>query len=72
MNNSEEIKISDEIRKENKDLIELILASESMNDVEKQHWINLLPAMEEAQKKDLSKTLEEERSTMEKLKEKFK
>ena len=43
------------------ELIQLILASESMNDEERQYWINILPVMTDEQRGNLLGILKSER-----------
>ena len=45
-------------------LIELIQASESMNDEERQYWINILPVMTAEQLKSLQDILDNERTQL--------
>ncbi len=45
-------------------LIELIKASESMNDEERQYWINILPIMTEDQVKSLEEILTSEKAQL--------
>ena len=45
-------------------LLELIKGSESMNDEERQYWINILPIMTPDQVKNLSDILENERKQL--------
>ncbi len=45
-------------------LLDLIKASESMNDEERQYWINILPIMTPDQVKNLSDILENERKQL--------
>ena len=59
--------IPDETKKKFPDLIKLILASESMNDEERQYWVNILPVMTPDQISSLRDILETERSNWLKL-----
>ena len=47
--------IPDETKKKFPDLIKLILASESMNDEERQYWVNILRDILQTEKKRLAK-----------------
>ena len=53
--------IPEELLKKFPDLIELIKASESMNNEERQYWINILPIMTPEQIQNLREILENER-----------
>ena len=53
--------IPDEVKAKYGDLIELILASESMNDEERQYWINILPIMTPEQVQNLRDILQNEK-----------
>jgi Icc-related predicted phosphoesterase len=53
-----------ELRAKYPELIELILRSESMNDEERQYWINILPVMTQDQIANLRKILENERDQL--------
>jgi hypothetical protein len=53
------------------DMVELILASESMNEEEKQYWITILPVMTEEQMKNLRDILEGERAQLQAIDEKY-
>jgi len=55
------VKIPADLRKEHKELIQLILDSESMNDEERQYWVNILPVMTPAQVQNLQDILENEK-----------
>jgi hypothetical protein len=58
------IVVPDELRQKFPDLIELILASESMNDEERQYWINILPIMTPEQVENLRGILVNEREQL--------
>ena len=58
------LQISEETQKKFKDLIELIKKSESMNDEERQYWINILPIMTPEQIQNLREILENERKQL--------
>ncbi|OGJ55930.1 hypothetical protein A3D88_00845 [Candidatus Peribacteria bacterium RIFCSPHIGHO2_02_FULL_52_16] len=63
--------ISDEIRAQFPDLIELILKSESMNDEERQYWINILPIMTPEQVQDLKNILNNEKKQLQAIDQKY-
>jgi len=52
-------------------LVELILSSESMNDEERQYWINILPIMTEEQVKNLYGILENEKKQLAAIDKKY-
>lgn len=54
------ITISDEIRTKFPDIIDLILGSESMNQEERQYWVNILPIMTPDQLQQLRDILQNE------------
>lgn len=58
------VTISDEIRAKFPDVCDLILKSESMNDEERQYWINILPVMTPEQVEDLRGILTNERAQL--------
>ncbi len=53
-----------DIQKKYPELIELIKASESMNDEERQYWINILPIMTPDQTKNLHDILDNEKKQL--------
>jgi len=53
------------------DLVELILASESMNDEERQYWINILPIMTPEQIQNLNQILNQERQQLAVIDQKY-
>lgn len=53
------------------DLIVLITGSESMNDEERQYWINLLPAMTPEQVSNLNEILANEKAQLAAIDEKY-
>ena len=63
--------ISDEIRKKYPDLIDLIIGSESMNDEERQYWINILPIMTPEQIQNLREILTNEKRQLQAIDEKY-
>lgn len=58
------VTIPDEIRQKYPELVQLILKSESMNDEERQYWINILPVMTPEQIKNLNDILVNEREQL--------
>lgn len=58
------ITISDDLRAKFPDLIHLILQSESMNDEERQYWVNILPIMTPEQVQNLRGILENEKKQL--------
>lgn len=56
--------VPEELRKKHGVLIELILGSESMNDEERQYWINILPVMTPEQIENLRQILQNERDQL--------
>ena len=52
-------------------LIALIKGSESMNDEERQYWINILPIMTPEQVKNLQEILENERNQLQAIDAKY-
>ena len=42
---TQELTIPDDVRKSHPELVEMILGSESMNNEERQYWINIIPIM---------------------------
>src|SRR3989339_1897774 len=63
--------IPDDIRQKFPELIELILGSESMNDEERQYWINILPVMTPDQIASLKDILETERRQLSAIDQKY-
>ena len=58
------LQIPEELRAKFPDLIEYILSSESMNQEERQYWIDMLPVMDENQVQQLKEILENERTQL--------
>src|SRR3989338_9293851 len=56
--------VPDDVKQKFPDLIELILRSESMNDEERQYWINILPIMTDDQIQNLRQILTNERDQL--------
>ncbi len=65
------ITISDELRAKFPDIVELILGSESMNDEERQYWVNILPVMTPEQVDNLRDILESEKRQLADIDEKY-
>jgi hypothetical protein len=63
--------IPPEISEKHGGLIALIRNSESMNDEERQYWINILPVMTEEQIKNLIDILENEKRQLAAIDEKY-
>lgn len=63
--------IPDELKKKYPDLIQLILGSESMNDEERQYWVNVLPVMTPEQVDNLRDILESEKRQLAAIDEKY-
>lgn len=63
--------IPDETKKKFPDLVKLILASESMNDEERQYWINILPVMTPDQVDSLRDILETEKRQLAEIDKKY-
>lgn len=58
------LQIPEDLLKKHPDLIALIKGSESMNDEERQYWINILPIMTPEQIQNLRDILENERKQL--------
>jgi hypothetical protein len=56
--------VPEDLRAEHSELIELVLHSESMNDEERQYWINILPIMTPEQVKNLNEILTNEKTQL--------
>ena len=63
--------ILDEIQAEYGELVKLVLATESMDNSEKQYWFDILPSMTEDQINRLFDILETERRKLEELEVKY-
>ena len=63
--------ISDEIQAQYPELIKLILATESMDDEERQYWFDIMPSMNDNQVDRLFNILETERRKLEELEIKY-
>jgi hypothetical protein len=58
------VQIPEDLRKKYPELIDLILGSESMNDEERQYWVNILPVMTPEQIQNLKDILSNEREQL--------
>jgi len=63
--------IDDESQKKYSELIEMILATESMDDDERQYWFDILPSMTENQIDKLFNILDTEKKKLEELELKY-
>lgn len=61
---SSKVVVPEELQKKFPDLIAFILGSESMNDEERQYWINILPAMTPEQQQNLLQILKNEKDQL--------
>jgi hypothetical protein len=69
--NGKVFQISDEIQAKYSELIKLILATESMNDDERQYWFDILPSMTDPQIDRLYDILDTERKKLGELEVKY-
>jgi len=58
------VQISEDLKKKFPELIELVLGSESMNDEERQYWVNILPVMTPEQVQNLKDILTNEKQQL--------
>lgn len=65
--NGKTFKISDEALARYKELIDLIIATESMDNEERQYWFDIMPSMTDEQIDRLYNILETERKELQKL-----
>jgi len=63
--------IPDGVKEKHPDLIELILATKSMNEKEKQYWFHILPVMKEQQVEKLRKILINEKQKLAEIDKKY-
>ena len=70
-NSSSGVTIPDDLRKKFPDLVELIVQSESMNDEERQYWVNILPIMTPDQVQNLRDILENEKKQLADIDKKY-
>lgn len=61
---SSSVVVPDDLRAQHPDLVDLILRSESMNDEERQYWVNILPIMTPEQVQNLRDILSNERTQL--------
>lgn len=66
-----DLTITDEIRNEFPELVEMIIGSESMNNEERQYWINILPIMTPEQIQNLHDILTNEKSQLAAIDKKY-
>lgn len=71
MATSGQLIIPDSTRKQFSALVDLILQSESMNDEERQYWINILPIMTPDQITNLEGILHNEKQQLQAIDEKY-
>jgi hypothetical protein len=69
--NNKTFYINDEIQAEYPELIKLVLATESMDDEERQYWFDIMPSMNDSQIDRLFNILETERRKLEELELKY-
>jgi len=69
--NSKTFYIWDDIQSQYPELIKLILATESMDDEERQYWFDIMPSMNDSQIDRLFNILETERKKLEELELKY-
>lgn len=65
------IVIPEELRTKYPQIIDMILASESMNDEERQYWVEILPVMSPEQVEQLQKILQNERDQLAEIDSKY-
>src|SRR3989344_3156487 len=65
------VTVPDETKTKFPDLVDLILKSESMNDEERQYWINILPVITPDQVQSLRDILENERRQLAAIDKKY-
>jgi len=63
--------IPEELRAKYPQLIEMILASESMNDEERQYWVEIMPVMSPEQIQQLEKILQNEHDQLAEIDSKY-
>lgn len=63
--------LNDEIQAKYPELIKLVLATESMDDEERQYWFDIMPSMNDSQIDRLFNILETERKKLEELELKY-
>lgn len=65
------VHIPDDIQAKFPELVQLILGSESMNNEERQYWVNILPIMTPEQVQNLREILENEKRQLEAIDKKY-
>lgn len=65
------VTVPEELKKKFPKLIELILGSESMNDEERQYWVNILPVMTPEQRENLEQILQNEKDQLAAIDQKY-
>jgi hypothetical protein len=68
---SQELLVSEEVREKFPELVELILKSGSMDQEERQYWIDVLPIMTEEQVQNLRGILDNEKKQIEEANQEF-
>lgn len=63
--------VPDDIRARFPELVELIQSSESMNDEERQYWVNILPIMTPEQIQNLREILQNEKTQLQEIDKKY-
>ena len=69
--NEKVFQVSDELQAKYPELIQLIIATESMDDDERQYWFDIMPSMTDAQTDRLFDILETERKKLQELEVKY-
>ncbi|MCP4523697.1 MAG: hypothetical protein GY828_05800 [Candidatus Gracilibacteria bacterium] len=70
-NNGKTFTVSDEIQAQYSELITLILATDSMDDSERQYWFDIMPSMTDEQIDRLFNILETEKKKLQELEVKY-
>jgi gamma-glutamylcysteine synthetase len=65
------VTITDDLRQKFPELVDLILKSESMNDEERQYWVNILPIMTPEQVQNLRNILDNEKKQLADIDKKY-
>lgn len=71
MSDQPTVTVPDELKKKFPKLISLILVSESMNDEERQYWVNILPVMTPEQRENLEQILQNEKDQLAAIDQKY-
>jgi hypothetical protein len=69
--NGKDFKIDSKIHETNKELITLILNTDSMDNEERQYWFDILPSMDKIQVQKLYDILDTEKQKLDKLDDKY-